>query len=173
VITTRSGDRNDRGPGETRGYFVIPVLIARMSDHVLVPIDDSDRSTKALEHALEEYPDTEITVLHVLDPTADAVYTGGEISVDLDVEEVRERHKHLAEELLEEAAETAGHHGIEIDTATRVGKPARAILEYAEGEGVDHIVVGSHGRSGVSRVLLGSVAETVTRRSPVPVTVVR
>jgi nucleotide-binding universal stress UspA family protein len=144
-----------------------------MPDRVLVPIDDSDRSTKALEYALKQYPDAEITVLHVLDPSSDAVYTGGEISIDLDVREVRERHKHLAEDLLEEAVETASRHGIEIDTATRVGKPARAILEYVEEEDVDHIVVGSHGRSGVSRVLLGSVAETVTRRSPVPVTVVR
>lgn len=144
-----------------------------MPERVLVPIDDSARSTKALEYALEEYPDAEITALHVLDPAGDAVYTGGEISIDLDVGEARERHKRLAEELLEETVEVAGRHGHDVDTATRVGKPARAILEYAEEEGVDHIVVGSHGRSGVSRVLLGSVAETVTRRSPVPVTVVR
>jgi nucleotide-binding universal stress UspA family protein len=60
-----------------------------------------------------------------------------------------------------------------VDTTAEVGGPANAIVECAEEESVDHIVTGSHGRSGVTRILLGSVAETVVRRSPVPVTVVR
>jgi nucleotide-binding universal stress UspA family protein len=53
------------------------------------------------------------------------------------------------------------------------GDPANEIVAYAEETDVDHIVVGSHGRSGLSRVLLGSTAEKVVRRSPVPVTVVK
>jgi nucleotide-binding universal stress UspA family protein len=56
---------------------------------------------------------------------------------------------------------------------TEIGRPSRAIVEYAEEHDIDHIVMGSHGRSGVTRILLGSVAETVVRRSPVPVTIVR
>ncbi|MFW6265865.1 MAG: universal stress protein, partial [Halanaeroarchaeum sp.] len=44
---------------------------------------------------------------------------------------------------------------------------------YVEETDVDHVVIGSHGRSGVGRILLGSVAERVVRRSPTPVTVVR
>jgi len=55
----------------------------------------------------------------------------------------------------------------------RVGRPARAIEECAEEAAVDHVVIGSHGRDGIARILLGSVAETVVRRSPVPVTAVR
>jgi len=54
-----------------------------------------------------------------------------------------------------------------------VGRPAREITDELESGEYDHVVMGSHGRSGVSRILLGSVAETVLRRSPVPVTVVR
>ena len=50
---------------------------------------------------------------------------------------------------------------------------ARTIVEHAKDDGFDHIVMGSHGRSGVSRILLGSVAEKVVRSSTVPVTVVR
>jgi nucleotide-binding universal stress UspA family protein len=46
-------------------------------------------------------------------------------------------------------------------------------VDYAAEHDIDHIVVGSHGRTGASRILLGSVAETVARRSPVPVTIVR
>jgi nucleotide-binding universal stress UspA family protein len=52
-------------------------------------------------------------------------------------------------------------------------RPARAIVDYAEEHDVAHTVVGSHGRTGVTRVLLGSVAENVMRRAPCPVTVVR
>jgi nucleotide-binding universal stress UspA family protein len=47
------------------------------------------------------------------------------------------------------------------------------IVTYADENDVDHVVLGSHGRKGLTRVLLGSVAEAVVRRSPVPVTVVR
>ena len=52
-------------------------------------------------------------------------------------------------------------------------RPADAILDYVEANDVDHVIMGSHGRSGISRILLGSVAEIVARRSPAPVTVVR
>jgi nucleotide-binding universal stress UspA family protein len=75
-----------------------------------------------------------------------------------------------AESMLEAAA---GDLEAAVETATVLGRPARAIVEYAEEEVVDAIVIGSHGRDGVARLLPGSVAETVVRRSPVPVTVVR
>ena len=61
----------------------------------------------------------------------------------------------------------------DVETAIEVGRPAATIVEEARERDVDHIVVGSHGRTGASRILLGSVAETVARRSPVPVTIVR
>jgi nucleotide-binding universal stress UspA family protein len=48
----------------------------------------------------------------------------------------------------------------------------RTVLEYADDHGIDQIVLGSHGRSGIDRMLLGSVAETVTRRARIPVTVI-
>ena len=59
-----------------------------------------------------------------------------------------------------------------LERAVEGGKPTRVIVDYAEDEFIDHVVMGSHGRQGVSR-LLGSVAKTVVRRSPVPVTVTR
>jgi len=54
-----------------------------------------------------------------------------------------------------------------------VGRPTKVIVEYADDHDIDQIVMGSHGRSGMSRILLGSVAEIVVRRASVPVTVVR
>ena len=75
--------------------------------------------------------------------------------------------------LLERATETAGGRGVTPETAVATGKPARLIVDYAEEHDVDHIVLGSHGRRGLARVLIGSVAETVVRRSPASVTVIR
>ncbi|MDG5819569.1 universal stress protein, partial [Natronococcus sp. A-GB7] len=66
----------------------------------------------------------------------------------------------------------AEEHGRRIETRVLEGQAADAILEYVVEAGVDEIVMGSEGRSGVSRMLLGSVAEKVARRSPVPVTIV-
>jgi nucleotide-binding universal stress UspA family protein len=59
--------------------------------------------------------------------------------------------------------------GIGVTTALRFGDPAQAIVEYARSQGIDLIVMGTHGRTGVSRALLGSVTERVVRSAPCPV----
>lgn len=76
-------------------------------------------------------------------------------------------------EVVERARQTAAERGSNIETKLETGPPSQTINEYAEDHDIDHIVMGSHGRSGVSRILLGSVAESVVRRSPVPVTIIR
>jgi len=70
------------------------------------------------------------------------------------------------------ATTLASDHDIDLKTVTEVGKPAREIVEYADNHDIDHIVVGSHGRSGIDRAILGSVAERVTRRARIPVTII-
>jgi len=62
---------------------------------------------------------------------------------------------------------------VSLQRSTVEGSPAREIVDYATTEGCDLVVMGTHGRSGVDRLLLGSVAERVVRRSPVPVLTVR
>ncbi len=142
-----------------------------MVEHVLVPIDGSDQAWSALEHALQEHPDDEIHLLHVINPM-EGVYASDAMGGDYwagwyDAAEER------AERLFEEARDRAGDRADDLVTDQETGAPARTIVEYAEEQDVDHIVIGSHGRSGVSRVLLGSVAEAVARRATVPVTIVR
>jgi nucleotide-binding universal stress UspA family protein len=141
--------------------------------HVLVPYDESEGSERALEHALEQHPEATVTLLHVVD-LVDAGYAS---PVDGTVpgfwEEWFENEKAASERLLEEGRERANEADVDVQTETVVGRPTRAINEYVEERDVDHVVMGSHGRSGVTRVLLGSVAEGVVRRAPVPVTVVR
>jgi nucleotide-binding universal stress UspA family protein len=63
--------------------------------------------------------------------------------------------------------------GVAFGSRTGLGRPAEQIVEGVGSGGIDHVGVGSHGRRGLSRILLGSVAETVVRRSPVSVTIIR
>jgi nucleotide-binding universal stress UspA family protein len=144
-----------------------------MSKHVLVPYDDSPLSERALEHALAEHGDAEITLLHVLDFVEAGYSAPVETTLPGYWEEWYENAQEAAEALFEEARATAEAEDVTLGTETLVGQPARSIVEYVENEPVDHVVMGSHGRSGISRLLVGSVAEKVLRRAPCPVTVVR
>jgi nucleotide-binding universal stress UspA family protein len=143
-----------------------------MPEHVLVPFTYDDQSEVALRYALTGFDDAEVTVLHVIDFRSSDHGSGGWGTVNAWDDWLAEARDH-AEELLAEAEEIAAEYDREVSTATVVADDARGILEYVGDHGVDHVVIGSHGRHGAARVLLGSVAETVVRRSPVPVTVVR
>lgn len=143
-----------------------------MTYSILVPFDGSEQALRAVEHALKQHPEASITVLCVINP-AEAVYVTDEEGVPPFPEDWYDTAQEQAELTLEDAQQIATKHGRTLETAVEVGRPARSIVEYAEDHDVDHIIMGSHGRSGVSRVLLGSVAEGVMRRSPIPVTVVR
>jgi len=142
-----------------------------MAKRLLVPVDGSDPADTALEFALEEYPDADITVLSVIDPT-DVGYGSVEAAPST-FERLQQSAEKRTKNVLDEAESRAAEHGMEVTRETVIGMPSRAIVEWAENNDVDGIVIGSHGRQGVTRVLLGSVAESVVRRSPVPVTVVR
>lgn len=145
-----------------------------MSRHVLVPLDGSRPSWAALDHAIESHAGDHITVLHVIDPAA-GLYTGvdGGYYDPNAFDRARGRGESLCGEARDRIAEAGAREATDVDTAIETGRPARTIVEYANDHDVDHVVMGSHGRSGVSRILLGSVAETVVRRAPVPVTVIR
>lgn len=144
-----------------------------MSKDVLVSLDDSEPAWNALGYALSSFPDASITVLHVLDPTDGLTYAGGMGQTFSGADVAGRRRRETTSALLDEATQLAESDGREILAVTEEGNPATVIVSYAEENGVDHILIGSHGRTGVKRLLLGSVAEAVMRRSPVPVTVVR
>ena len=142
-----------------------------MTRRVLVALDDSEQAREALDYALAEFEDAEIVALTVINPleagfSADAALPGHS-------EEWYQSAKADAEALLADAQERADDAGVVLRTHVEHGRPVGCIVGYAEEQNVAHVVVGSHGRSGVSRILLGSVAEGVVRRSPVAVTVVR
>jgi len=142
-----------------------------MTEKILVPTDGSPQSDAALEYALEEFTDQNITLLNVIDPV-DAGYSAP-VGLPGGSEEWFENAKENSEAMFEEAQTVADDYGVTLEFATEMGRPSQTIVEFAEEEEFDQIVMGSHGRSGVSRILLGSVAETVVRRASMPVTVVR
>ena len=142
----------------------------RVPDNVLVAFDGSPLSERALVYAIETFPDATITTIYVIDPIDSVVdvETGGLPVAEGWYDDAQERATRIGST----ATDLAAEHDTDLDTVTEVGRPARAILEYAEESGIDQIVMGSHGRSGIDRTLLGSVAETVTRRARIPVTIV-
>jgi nucleotide-binding universal stress UspA family protein len=77
------------------------------------------------------------------------------------------------EEALERVRSIVEGHGIPIETHLIEGSPSREIVDFAVEQNCDLIVMGTHGRGGIDRLLLGSVAERVVRGSPVPVLTVR
>lgn len=149
-----------------------------MSERILVPVDGSPLSKRALEVACDEYGAAEITALHVIDPTELGYSTFG---VEYDPS-TAPRHgskawydqaEELADELFEELHALADEYGVSLRTETVVGRPDREIISFATDEDVDQIIVGSHGRSEESRLLLGSVTEAVAFRAPVRVSLIR
>ncbi|TYL36979.1 universal stress protein UspA [Natronococcus pandeyae] len=141
-----------------------------MPERILVPVDGSEQSMDALEYALETFPDASITAFHAIEVGEGDLGTFSGMTGDLpdDAPEIER-----SEEILESARERSREHDLEVETERGRGRPDRLIVARAEQDGFDLIVIGSHGRDGVARVLLGSIAEKVARRSPVPVLVVR
>lgn len=150
-----------------------------MSKRILVAVDGSEEAAEALRFAASEWPDAELTALHVINPADSA--TGAEGGFPGASDQWYESAKQRGERVLSETTEAAGR---EIETRLEVGRPTKTILDVAggeepvggddgSGEPFDHVVLASRGRTGISRVLLGSVAEGVVRRAEVPVTVVR
>lgn len=143
------------------------------TNHHVVPIDGSEQSMKALEYAFSVFPDVETTILHAIDPMETHYGEGQLVHSEAEYEAIKAE----AKQLLADAEDLAEAYDADVKTTTIVewgpNRPVDAILDYVDETDADHVIMGSHGRSGISRILLGSVAETVTRRSPVPVTVVR
>jgi nucleotide-binding universal stress UspA family protein len=142
-----------------------PIAVRRM----LVPIDFSDCSLDALEYAVQvaKHVNAAITILHVMEPVAYGLdFT---LSHPSELEAKRAR---LGDRLRDLVQAAAGW-GLQADEALRGGLPADSILDYARSRAVDLIVMGTHGRRGISHLVNGSVTEGVLRRADCPVLTVR
>ena len=140
---------------------------------VLVAYDGSDPAQAAVEYAIEEHADKEIVLLRVVEVASGMTDAGINMLQERFREKPEQVKKEARKKVAEEIADLFEEADLDFETAILFGEPAREIVDYAEGNDIDQIVIGNHGRSGVSRVLLGSVGEKVVRRASMPVTVVR
>ena len=139
-----------------------------MYETILVPTDGSTAARKAVRHALDlaARVGASIHALSVVD-------TGGYASIGASGGDVSERLREVAEEAVEWVATAARDAEVGVETVIREGSPPAEIVARAEAVGADLIVMGTHGRRGIDRYLLGSVTERVVRTAPVPVLTVR
>jgi nucleotide-binding universal stress UspA family protein len=135
-------------------------------DDVLIPTDGSEGTEGAIDHAIDLATTYDATV-HVL-YVVDTGIGGGE-AVDA-LEALEAAGKEAIDDVIERAE--AADLGTVEGTVAR-GAPHRAILDYVDEHGVDLVVMGTHGRTGLDRYLVGSVTEKVVRLSDVPVLTVR
>jgi nucleotide-binding universal stress UspA family protein len=141
-----------------------------MYQRVLLPLDGSEMAEQALPHAVAQAESfgAELILLRILEPFP---YVRGMSPVQL--ADIREHSDEWAREYLGHL--TAGLQGrdLEVKTAIVEGSPGLVITQYAEANQVDLIVICSRGRSGLSRWLMGSVADRVMRGAGVPVLLVK
>ena len=137
---------------------------------ILVPFDFSPCSKKAAQYALAlaEQHSAAVTLLHAVAPPP---YTGGEFSFDATA--VEQAIRDGAKNELAGFAKKNAREGVKLETAVRTGAPLSVITQFAQELPADLIVIATHGRTGLSHILLGSVAESVVRHAPCPVLVVR
>ena len=135
-----------------------------MYDDILIPTDGSRAAEAAIDHALglASTYDARVHTLYVVDVN---VYGTLETGTDVVVSALERE----GEEAVERIAEAVAEAGLEATTSVVTGTPYREIVDYADEEGVDLIVMGTHGRRGLDRYLLGSVAEKVLRSTETPV----
>ena len=146
-----------------------------MYANIMVPIDGSATSEKALAEAarLAKLTGGRLRLLHVVVPLGHI--TGFEVPT-LYLNDLRPAILKSAEELVAKAKASAEREGVTVETeiAESGGKRvSELIVERAQDWGADLLVLGTHGRRGIERVLVGSDAEQVVRTSPVPVLLVR
>lgn len=140
-----------------------------MYDDILLPTDGSAGMAAVIDHAgdLAAVHDATVHALYVVD-TASLTDVPMEASMD----GVSQAFRHEGQTALEQVQQRAPE-DVPVETDLVEGSPAKNITTYAANHPMDLVVMGTHGRSGVDRLLLGSVAERVVRSSSVPVLTVR
>jgi universal stress protein A len=139
--------------------------------HILAPTDFSDYAKKALSDALElaQTFGAKLSLLHVVEPSP---YLDGLIPSPTGADLLSDLERQASAELARVLPDTQ-EAKITVTRAVAIGSPSQKIVETAEAEHVDLIVMATHGRTGLSHLLIGSVAERVVRTAPCPVLTIR
>ncbi|MGP8320603.1 MAG: universal stress protein [Methanosarcinaceae archaeon] len=137
---------------------------------ILIATDGSEPNKKAISYGIElaKLSGAKAYVVYVVDTATFAsipMDSGWEVMYELLQKEGKEAMQHIIDD--------AKVSGVEIESSLLEGHPSQEIIEFSQDNDIDIIVLGTLGKSGLDRFLLGSVAEKVTRNSRIPVLVVR
>lgn len=154
-----------------------------MYQKIMAPLDGSELAECVLPHVesvAKGCGAPNVIFVRVVDPVQLPVGTqsdGGDIFTEADAKRGRmeedARRESAAKDYLDQLVSRTKYEGVNLRTDVIVGKVAESLAEYAEKNGVDLIIIATHGRSGISRWAWGSVADRVLRSSCVPVLMVR
>jgi Universal stress protein UspA and related nucleotide-binding proteins len=137
---------------------------------ILVPIDGSDYSNRAAEYAIgiAKAQSAEVLLVYVVDELVVDQFSGGSErgAVEAELKSDGQRAVHYAECLMEKA-------GVKSSSLLLKGRPFEQIVNTTKSFDIDLVVMGTYGRRGAERILIGSVAERVIEYSPCPVLVVK
>ncbi len=145
-------------------------MASKLYNKILIATDGSEYTKNSIDYGIELAKNTQakLDVLYVIDTAAFA-----SIPMDAAWESMYELLKQEGDEATRYVAEIAEAEGLTVERLTVEGHPAEEIIKYAEKNSISVIVMGTLGKSGLDRFLLGSVAEKVVRASKIPVLVVR
>lgn len=141
-----------------------------MYDIVLFPTDGSETATAAADHAIDMVTrhDATLHVLYVIDHERVS-----RMAPDLGSDHVKDTLRQEGEKATGEIADQASAAGVDTTTSLREGSAGETITAYAADVGADAIVMGTNGRTGMDRLLMGSVAERVIQSTERPVMTVK
>jgi nucleotide-binding universal stress UspA family protein len=143
-----------------------------MYKRILIATDGSDRSKKAAEEGVElaKGLGAQVVALNVVN---EVVVASAVRQLGADRKEVESKLKTAGQKAVEEIKKMGDAAGVKVDTVIRIGAPANDVIDVAGAEKADLIVMGSHGESGASKLLIGSVVQKVLYWATIPVLVVR
>ena len=146
-----------------------------MYEHILVALDGSELAECVLPHAAAIATGcsvTRVTLVRVVTPLKLIGGTESHISPE-ERHRLEEDSMGVAARYLEERAQTLREQGLQVECVALFGNVVNEIVDHATKHEVDLVIIATHGRSGVSRLFLGSVADRILRSAPVPVLMVR
>ncbi len=144
-----------------------------MYQHILIATDGSELAGRAVSTGLElaKALRAKVTAVTATEPWSSMVT--GEVALSFPIHDYEKAAAENAARILSAVNETAGRAGVACETLHISDFPADGIVETAKARGCDLIVMASHGRRGLSKLILGSQASRVLALSPVPVLVCR
>ncbi|MEO6785796.1 MAG: universal stress protein [Chthoniobacteraceae bacterium] len=163
VITDKAGHKTASAPAS---------IMAPLQFHIgkiLVPVDFSEHSHKALRYALAFATqfDAEVTLVHIVEQM---VYPGDWMYPPLAVTDFAVEKR---EQMIERLRALDAGSGVKTQHVVRLGRAWQEVIEIAQEQKADMIILATHGYTGLKHVLLGSVAEKIVRHAPCPVLSVR